>query len=790
MSAFNLIVQSTSITRPFTPDALNLLKAALPPLHAESDAEVRDLIIGGIRNLIERIAYSSYASEKELKNLQQKLRSGNRPTPDDIRKMIQLDSSVSNAKDFCGWYIGLLEALLRPGSNYQRCITGLRALGFLIRSGVDASLIDRMFVVLPGKGSIASNREPFKKGLFKWPEFSKEMEIFRPEIKRVLLEAMFNPFDDVRAISAEVLRFDPKWDSGNVKSFLERGLQAMNESGRARDSDGFARTMALMFELSRRGNITFTGNDKMWGFKIDCDSSGLGVVRWILDVLEKEYINVAAADFQLAVGERPIYGLFASLLLILETSESSEEDAPAWKEVHERIFKFCEEIWRLTKAPLCFDSPEGHVPVDFDEKDEDMSTQMVMSYSWRAVKESSSLLGAILSRASFSSLSPTDFERGGKLLLQQLADIRHRGVFSSVSPSFVALCSRCFKSSIPAIRELPRTWLRRNLDLIMKKSNAITRRSAGLPYLIIGVLVSETDPARPLLSSTFARFVEIATMPAFASQNGEKMDLPQVHALNCLKFLFTDPRVSQVVVPYMGKGLELAVSCFGSEIWAIRNCGVMLFTALTNRLFGLRKSRNDYFSGITTRSFFEKFVGVRTVLLKNLQEKVGGLEGGDAVSIEMVYPALSLIARMEMDPEYDGMEDFQEPIERCMRSRIWKVREMAARAFTALIGPKQVVDTIAVLMKVGTERQNELHGNLCTVRVLLERRVWQAVLDESEAGEVWRRIAEVFGGRFGELVETNTCAVTKAVVLQLLTSYAENFSTSKEVQVVRFFDCY
>jgi hypothetical protein len=63
VAAFNLVVQSESITRPFSPGALGILKQALPPLHAESDAEVRDLIIGGIRNLIERIACSSYATE-------------------------------------------------------------------------------------------------------------------------------------------------------------------------------------------------------------------------------------------------------------------------------------------------------------------------------------------------------------------------------------------------------------------------------------------------------------------------------------------------------------------------------------------------------------------------------------------------------------------------------------------------------------------------------------------------------------------------------------------------------
>lgn len=772
VAAVNLVVQSSSITRPLAPGVLTVLKTAIPHLHAESDAEVRDLLIGAIRHLIERVAASSYSAEKELRSVQQKMRSGYSPSPEDIRKIIQLDSRVSGAKDFCEWYVKLLEKSLRPGSNYQRTITALRVLGFLVRSGMDASLVDRVFIALPGNGSIASNGEPFKKGLFKWPEFSRGMNIFRPGINRVLLEAMFNPFDDVRRISAELLLLNPKWDKASIVPFLERGLNAMNGSGRARDSDGFARAMALIFKLSTRNDITFEEGDAIWGFKISSDKSGLGVVRWILDVLEDEYLGVAAADLQRAVKERPLHGFYEAIFLILELHGATEENATAWKEVHERIITSCEETWRLTKAPLCLDSPEGHVPTDFDEEDEDLGTQTVMSYSWRAVKGSSSLLGVVLGRAPLSSLSPTDLERGGKLLLQQLANIRHRGAFLSVSPPFVALCTRCFNSSDQKLQGLPRSWLRTNLDLIMEKSNAITRRSAGLPYLIMGVFASEIDPARPLLSSTFDRFVEIASMPPSPSNGGEKLDLPQVHALNSLKLLFTDARMSQVVVPFVGKGLELAVSCFGSDVWAIRNCGVMLFTALTNKLFGLRKSRNDYTSGITTRSFFEKFAGVRAVLLQNLRTKVDQLESGDTASVEMVYPALSLIARMEVDPGYEDMHDFLGPIMQCMHSRIWKVREMAARALAALISSNDVVDTITRLMQTGIKKQNRLHGNLCAVRVLLSRRVGQAVLETTEGHLVWKRISLVFANRFDELIEKNPCAVTKAAMLQLLASNA------------------
>jgi hypothetical protein len=644
---------------------------------------------------------------------------------------------------------------------------------------MDASL-DFAFAALPGNGSIISGGEPFKKNFFKWPEFSKEMCVFSPGVRKVLLEAMSNPFEDVRVLSSEILRLDTKWDKAEMTGILERALKVMNETGRARDSDGIARTVSLLFEVVKRGSLEFTEGDTIWGTKIGVTGSGapgLDVIQWVLDVIEKEYLGVAAADISRAVKERPVHGLFAALGMILQSNDLYPAEFPkkniaAWKRVHERMFKACEEIWRLTKAPLCFDSPEGHVPSEIDEGDEDMNTQTVMSYSWRAIKESSALLGIIFEKAPMATLSPTDFERGGKLLLQQLAEIRHRGAFSAVSPSFVALCTRCFSSPDGSLQEMPRKWLRRNLDSIMEKSNAITRRSAGLPFLIMGVLASETDPTRPLLSNTIARLDDIAVLPTIYSKNVEKIDLPQVHALNCLRLLFTDARVSQAVAPYIGRGLELAVCCFGSDIWAIRNCGVMLFTTLANRLFGLRKSRNELTSNFTTRSFLEKYSVVRTVLLKNLQEKVGGLECGEAASVEMVYPALSLVARMEVDPGYQGIEEFRGLILECMRSRIWKVREMAARAYTALVGPKEVVSVIRELMSVGLEKQNVLHGNLCAVRALLERRVKQAVLEEQMSGEVYTNIGHVLQARFRDLVEHNHCSVTRSVLLQILTMHA------------------
>lgn len=251
----------------------------------------------------------------------------------------------------------------------------------------------------------------------------------------------------------------------------------------------------------------------------------------------------------------------------------------------------------------------------------------------------------------------------------------------------------------------------------MSKSSAITRRSAGLPFLIIGILISETDPARPLLRSSFARLSHIAALPLAL---GAKTDLPQVHALNCIKFLFTDSRLAAPAAEYVGTGLELAVACFASATWAVRNCGIMLFTTLLNRLFGARRSRNrnEYGCALDARAFFERYPSVRAVLLRNLAAAAHALDT-NAARVEMVYPALTLLARLD---HAEGCGEFEPLVIACMRCRVWKVREMAARAYSTLVGPRDVgAAVVALLAGATTAQQNRAHGALCAVAVLLER---------------------------------------------------------------------
>ena len=55
----------------------------------------------------------------------------------------------------------------------------------------------------------------------------------------------------------------------------------------------------------------------------------------------------------------------------------------------------------------------------------------------------------------------TDYEgyhQIGHLAFTQLAELRHRGAFSTVSHTFAACCLMCARSTHLGIREYPKTW--------------------------------------------------------------------------------------------------------------------------------------------------------------------------------------------------------------------------------------------------------------------------------------------------------------------------------------------
>lgn len=62
-----------------------------------------------------------------------------------------------------------------------------------------------------------------------------------------------------------------------------------------------------------------------------------------------------------------------------------------WEVFDRRIFSVCSGVWEVVQDVLCFDAPEGHDISEDDFNEQDRGTKDILSFCWRALKESRSV---------------------------------------------------------------------------------------------------------------------------------------------------------------------------------------------------------------------------------------------------------------------------------------------------------------------------------------------------------------------------------------------------------------
>ena len=425
----------------------------------------------------------------------------------------------------------------------------------------------------------------------------------------------------------------------------------------------------------------------------------------------------------------PVDGYFEAMSLILKRMNKFSDC--------EQVIQIVEKNWETVREILSHDSPEGCDQYGVG------SAQLVLSYAWRATKESTILLQRLLD----FELTESQLLRVGELVLDQLSTVRHRGAFSAVYPTFIKVASICQKMMPGQTKK----WLDFNISLIQTKTQLITRRSGGLPFLITAIVTVERD----LLRYTFDRLLEISREPVDEKAESEKMDIAQVHAFNCIKTLFIESQLATSVAPYIYEGLELALSTFSSKIWSVRNCSIMLFTALQNRLFGRKK--------MSARVFFSRFKGIREILIKILKSSIA--EG----NLETLFPVLTILSKLEANPGYDGLDEFKPLLRVCFATKYWKIREAAARAMPALItDPNQ--EAVSLLETCSIKNQNKMHGHLLAIKSL-------NVYSEELVKQLYLR--------FDEFFIHNKCYSTSMIYVQLLSAACKEFPNEDIIERTR-----
>ncbi|KAI1735552.1 putative death-receptor fusion protein-domain-containing protein [Xylaria scruposa] len=764
-SGLSILVASPSTTKPYASETLGLLQKYLPSFHEDVDPKIRYDVLGHSRNMIRRLYNSTDILRKEsartLKTSEKKAMEFEKTkstlesegtTQTEGQQMIKevaMTSPTDTLREhekFVEWYTNFLKGELVPSASYQRHITALRAMNYFLKS----SLVQ--------KDGTAITR---------WPA---NLLIDNTWFRSVL-DLILDPYDDVREAATSLIMLlqpggsmsgPPSQVNGlpvtpieELRRFCRKANELALKTARADHCDGAARSQQLLCR---------------WSSSFE---EAVEVLAAIFSGLEKK-LGAAESDLAAAVLQAPVHGDFASLRYIWSSFTGVQLDQryiTTLDEFQGRAISCCKRVWLTVQHILCDDSPEGHLPEELQQI-EGLDTKDLLSYSFRAVHESSNLLRTIAQTAchdrkqGFLAPSRQNFEDIGNLTFDELSNLRHRGAFSTVSQTFTACCQlvNCISAEQNNGVDLLQQWYKGALNCIYTQGST-TRRSAGIPAIIVGILASKTES--PSFNEVIVKLQEIGRQPAFVSET-DGSNLAQVHALNCLKDIFKTSFLSLRAEPYLTDCLQLAALSLQSEVWAIRNCGLLLLRSLIDSLFGTNESKlamEAGWDGRTVRISYHKFEALPSLLVNLLEvgKNSSGITMGTQTA-EAVFPALDIIRRA--GPPEGYLQTLYDIISWYLGSHIWHVREIAARTLCSLLLTSAWTQSIELLIAGVGESSNKLHGALLTIRFLLER-LLQVMPDELSEKNI-SAIYKILGDLSASHNCLRTCTEAQAVYIDIL----------------------
>ncbi|KAK6349113.1 hypothetical protein TWF730_009870 [Orbilia blumenaviensis] len=721
-----LMIVSAAVTLPFSPTYTAIFSEHFDDLFAESDPQVRNEIYTGFRALLERLVAGSYALNKKMRSLEGRPQG---PDTDSTDVVKTIKGQLLQQKAFISWFLNeLLPAQLQPNASYQRAILALKVYSYWLPQ------IERDWRnSLPGSELAAD----IKKSKRKQNEREHIVLPFDPEIRypsllRLLVERVMDPYDDIRSLATGLIKELRQSNDVPWAHILQRSQKMIEDSGQPGQEDGFSRILEVLHDLSLKDSNV---SREVWE-AYDSSTEDGSVVDLAFMLLDKE--PHLRCENQADPRSRIDNSVLGALALIFERKDAHLLflDESARQRTLERVLKLTQDIWVRERDILCNESPEGRgaaIPgEDSDDEEDQLNNQGFLSYSWRVVSEASALLGAIATYVpkglGQQSESESFLRHSGDLLIEQLTSIRHRGSLSSIFPALTAVCYRCLASQSTAAQDLPRQWLDKLLGVVSSSGKLITRRSAGLPMAIGAIVISEIQMKRKqnnFIQHAFGSLQDTVRTPRGLPTGGEgeggHLELPQVHALNCMRFLFVDSQLSTVVDPYVASSLHMAFDCFKSEIWAVRNCGIMLYTTIVNRIF----PKDDSNQVLKAERFFQRYTGLDTIFLETLSD--GFRDLGDHRLIEAVYPALDVISRLSFQDGL-GSDAFKDLVIQYLECKIWKTREAAAKSMLAFTPRERAVESFGefITWNFGDYKRdnNVIHGGLCAAREIYEQRVY------------------------------------------------------------------
>lgn len=626
--------------------------------------ESQNSFISIIRHFLIRIRDSCHTAEKYRSNPKRQ-KSGDTDN---------LTRQIDEAKKFLAHLFDTAKFYMVSESSFSQHSCSLQLIELLIDAKISPDLNPKSNIIVQSKHMLHNkSRFPFS------------IEIFDAELIRILLDDLTSNYRFIREHSAQILlSYDPKKLSDVIFQHFDllynRALELLVDL-KGRTSEGGA------FIIKVLGQVYFETK------RLDLFSELFQKL-----VLQLE-LNVNALKSTGFDDEKPniAHGALSGLSMLCENIINSKDVKliSVLPNYASQILCNIISIWISVRHNL--------QNVAAVQEEDLLLEKKVVTFGWKAVKESCRLLQTYMQLMG-NDITQQWIEDCADMLMEQLTTIKHRGAFSSVYPCFVALCNLCNHSFL----EMPLQWLRRNIEMIQNRDQLISRRSGGIPYLVTAVLTSKTNNY-DIQRDTLEELLRIAEEPYEKLEDG-KRDLPQVHAFNILRQIFTDPALSAHNYRFIGRALNLSLRLFVSKNWSIRNCSMMLFSTVYNRIFG--KSEK-----LLARQFFSLCGDSSQFLAKTLRDLI------ESANCDMMFPILQIMSRISfLDADSNMYEDFYLLVSQSVRSRSWKVREIGAKAFASIIIANRRVEVAQQMLErtLKSTDNNEAHGYLCCVLELMD----------------------------------------------------------------------
>ena len=392
---------------------------------------------------------------------------------------------------------------------------------------------------------------------------------------------------------------------------------------------------------------------------------------FVMDILldqVKLQLKVMKVSLLKASKGAPMYGTLYTIRLLLQNNRQVFLDAmqqsnlqEGFKRMVSDLISLCLEVITLVSPFVSSDAPEGELcdasiadvfdQLSMEDKcsvsDVELQAQIariLLVCSWRSMKEVSLLLGLLVSEyICFSKdksllLIPIEtVQNVWEMFCQVLLHSKHAGAYELASLGFMRLCSMLWTSAHPKLRCIPVdavTLMIHDLTSDGLQDLPVTRRSAGIPFYM-QALCSTEPPINA--NSSFKKLMSALVKICLEEYSHDTLN-QRIISLNILRAFYKDAKLGEDVLPYISDGIVIAITGFGSNVWAVRNCSTLLFSALMQRVFGVKKLK------MTGREFFSRFPSLYNFLIEQaevMNEFSSGLKLHPSV-----FPVLLLLSHL------------------------------------------------------------------------------------------------------------------------------------------------